>query len=129
MIQGVERLSSVSRLRELGLLRLEKRRLQGNLIATLQYLKRGCKKEGNILFSRVCCDSTKGNDFKLKEERFRLDIRKNYFTIRVVKNQNRFPREVVDTPSVETFKTRLYQALSNWICLWLFLFTAGSWTR
>ena len=52
------------------------------------YLNGGCKKEGKRLFSRVCCDRTSGNDFKLKEQNFSLDVRKKkrFFTItRVVK--------------------------------------------
>ena len=43
-----------------------------------QYLKRGCKKEGDRVFSRVCVDRTGGNGFKLKDARFRLDIRKSF---------------------------------------------------
>jgi len=49
---------------------------------SFQYLKGGCKKEGDRLTSRVCCGRTRGNDFKLKESSFRLDIRKTFFTIR-----------------------------------------------
>ncbi|KFM04189.1 hypothetical protein AS27_10762, partial [Aptenodytes forsteri] len=55
------------------------------------------------------------NGFKLKDGRFILDIRKKFFTLRVVKHWNRLPREVVDAPSVETFKVRLDGALSNLI--------------
>ncbi|KFV90313.1 hypothetical protein N327_12568, partial [Fulmarus glacialis] len=115
MIRGMEHLSYKEKLRELGLFSLEKRRLWGDLIVVFQYLKGAYKKDGDKLFSRACCDRARGNGFKLKEGRFRLDRRKKFFTVRVVKHWNRLPREVVDAPSVETFKVRLDRALSNLI--------------
>ncbi|KFZ63540.1 hypothetical protein N321_06333, partial [Antrostomus carolinensis] len=55
------------------------------------------------------------NGFKLKEGRFKVDIRENFFTVRVVKNWNKFPRVLVDAPSLEAFRVRLDGALSNLI--------------
>ena len=68
MIRGLEHLSCEERLRELGLISLEKRRLWGDLIVVFQNLKRTYKQEGERVFIRVDSDRTRGNSFKLRRE-------------------------------------------------------------
>jgi len=112
LVRGLENKSYEERLRELGF-NLGKR----NLITLYNYMKGGGSKTDVGLFSQVAGNRTKRNDLELCQGRLSLDITKNLFTKRGVKDWNRLPRAVVEAPSLEVF-TRCIDAELRVVVYW-----------
>jgi len=124
MMRGLEHLSYEERLRELGLFGLKNRRLRRDLINASKYLKGGCQEDGARLFSVVPRNRTRGNGHKMKQRKFQLNTRKNFFPLRVMEHGNRLPTEVVESPSLEIFNTQLDKVLCS--LLWVTLLHQGA---
>ena len=115
MVKGLEGKTYEEQLRALGLFSLEKRRLRGDLIAVYNFLMRRSRGTGADLFSVINSDGTQGNGIKLRQGKFRVDIRKKFFIYRVVTHWNRLPRDIVTAPSLSEFNKHLDCALSHMV--------------
>ncbi|KAJ7397462.1 hypothetical protein BTVI_135274 [Pitangus sulphuratus] len=130
VVKGLEGKPYEEQLRSLGLFSLEKRRLKGDFIAVYNFLVRGREGVGTDLFSVVISDRMQGNGLKLCQRRFRLDIRKRFFTQRVIGHWNQLPREVVTAPSLTEFKKHLDDTLMYMVSLLgIVLCRAKGWTQ
>ena len=107
LVKGLEGMSYEKQAKNLGLSSLKRRRLRGNLITIYSFVRRRLGEGGAELFCLGSSTRMRGNGSKLHQGRFRLDIRKHFFTERVVKDWNRLSREAVNALSLSVFKRHL----------------------
>lgn len=107
LVKSIQHLSYPERLRSLGLPSLEYRRDRADLIQVYKILHDIDKVDKDKLFTRSTYTSTRGHSLKLFKKRFRLQIRANFFSNRVVENWNSLSEDIVNTPSLNAFKSRL----------------------
>ena len=86
---------------------------RGDLINVYKYLRCGRQRDKARFFSMVRGNKTRGSSHKPKHRKFCTNVHKNFFTVRVMKHWSRLPREVVESPSLEMFKTHLDTYLCN----------------
>uniref|UniRef100_A0A8C5LWX5 Reverse transcriptase domain-containing protein n=1 Tax=Leptobrachium leishanense TaxID=445787 RepID=A0A8C5LWX5_9ANUR len=104
MVYGLKEKSYQERLNDLNMYSLEKRRDRGDMIETFKYVKGIHKVEEGSIFKRKQSSKTRGHSLRLEGQRFKSNIRKHYFTERVVDTWNSLPVEVVEAKTVIEFK-------------------------
>jgi len=113
MVEGLEHLLYEEGLSNLDVFIQEKIRLGGDLINIYKYHRRGGRQLDEARsFSVVFSNWTRSNGLKLEHRKFCTNMWKNFFMVRMVEIWNRLPREVVESPSMEIFKT----CLATYLC-------------
>ena len=107
MILGLGRLQYEERLDSTGLLTLEKRRVRGDLIQVFKMIRGIDKIDYRNFFEIRNSNLTRGHNCKLVKKRSRLELRRNFFSQRVVNTWNGLPQSVIDAESVNSFKNKL----------------------
>ncbi|GAB0196369.1 hypothetical protein GRJ2_002102200 [Grus japonensis] len=105
MIKGLENLANEERLKEFSLFFPEKSKLRRDLITVFQYLTGIYREDRGSVFTKKHMEKTRSNRYKLHQERFHLDIRKNFFYSKNNQSLEQQSMDMVEFPSLEVFKT------------------------
>lgn len=112
MIKEIKALTYEERLTATGLTTLEERRNRGDLIEVFKIIKGFEKVDYNNFFKLMHSGRTRGHRYKLSKSRSRLDVRRNFFSQRIVNDWNKLPTIVVEADSINSFKNR-YDSYKN----------------
>ena len=112
MIPGMKSLS-YEQLRTLGLYSLEFRRMRGDLIETYRILRGLDRMDVERMFPLVGKTITRGHNLRLKGRSFKTEMRRNFFSLRVMNLWNSLPQKAVEAKSLTVFKTEIYRFLIN----------------
>ena len=107
MILGLGKLDYNERLKQCGLISLEKRRVRGDLIQVFKMIKGIDGVDYRNYFQLSNERRTRGHSLKLVKTRSHLELRRNFFSLRIIDNWNKLPQAVVDADTVNSFKNRL----------------------
>ena len=113
LISGMKGLSYEERLRECNLFSLRRRRLRGDMIQVFKIMKGIDKIKLEDLGWKLNERNTRGHSLRLVKYRSRLDLRKNFFSQRVVSYWNKLPERIVLQTNVQSFKLELYKYMSS----------------
>ena len=109
---SIKDLPYAERLSVLKLPSLKYRRLRNDVIQVYKYLHKEYNAVNDILV-RDTSERTRGNSLKLEKQRFQKEIRKNYFSLRVINIWNSLPNDIVMAKNLNIFKSRLDRMWSD----------------
>lgn len=107
LIPSLKNHSYESRLKELGMYSFERRCKRGDMIEVFKMFSGMNDLNVGEFFDIDVDDRTRGHSRKIRKKTCRLDLRKNFFSCRVVDLWNSLPTEVVNSSSLNIFKSRL----------------------
>ena len=113
LIPGLKRLSYSDRLNNLNMFSVERRFIRGDMIQMYKMLKGQVSLDFSDFFTLADDLRSRGHSYKIKKNYCRLDARKNFFSQRVVDLWNRLPQEVLDSGSLNVFKSRLDRYMNS----------------
>ena len=114
LVPDIRDLEYEERLKQLNLPSLAYRRLRGDLIETYKLTHNLYNMDPESFFQFDNSTRTRGHRYKIRKQASRLEVRKNYFGLRIVNVWNSLPEAVVEAPSVNAFKNRVDKVLADY---------------